>query len=363
LALDFPFQFDAEVRRNPNAEMGEEFAIPWILHGHIRRSLCKNVLLCGTGVQMNQQVIPRIMHSRGTRLKGSVGIAILSFVLALSAVPSIAASSSYSSHNTSNLKCLIQVPNGSVVINDTSVAFPDGIVHIFPADTCVGTMGMPPTINGWLEEAYNNAPGGMNSLTGQWIVGSAPSNQNDPLIYLFNSMQGKGFKGVFYIIQPVLAWGCAAYYLFRCVLGGHNWWIASWYVDANNNAYHSAPVTVSVNDQLTGAMQWQNPSSWSCGRYVNEGYAITFANTTSGGSSNLNYCGIQMSEADAAVLEVYRVDSCNQLPYAGVQVFSNIASSPSFSSWYTQTFSRTPNCNPSPSVISSSTIWLLWSSG
>jgi len=257
------------------------------------------------------------------------------------AVPAAASAT----NNSSTRTCLTEVPSGSVVLNRTAVGYPDGSVHVFPTDECLGVEGTPPTISGWLADAYNDYSSGFSKVTGQWNVDSAPSNQNDPLIYLFNAMQGDG-----YIIQPVLTWGCSAYDLLGiCLVGGHYWWAAAWSVEGSSATY-TQPIQVSQGDQITGTITWFSSSGGRiCGG--GSGYTIMIDDVTSGHASQLYLCGSdiggqKLTSANVASLEVYRVNSCNQLPAYGAETFSDITTNPSFSSWTPSTGSYTPNCAP-----------------
>jgi hypothetical protein len=238
--------------------------------------------------------------------------------------------------------CSIEVPSGSSVIAQDTVRFPDGTTHVYSPQVCDSVN--VPTINGWIESNSYTNTGGFNSISGQWNVPNGPSNTNDPLIYLFNSLQGT-YNNSPYIIQPVLTWGCA-YYFFVCTLGGHYWWIASWLVFTCGGcaSYHSSPVNANSGDLISGSVTWLSSGCNGDGT-GGSGYLINVQDVTTSGNGYLYFCtGTKSVTANSAVLEAYRINSCNQLPNQSSETFSSTSVDPSVSVWQLQKTGDSPQC-------------------
>src|SRR5882672_11332036 len=156
--------------------------------------------------------------------------------------------------------CAIQVPNGSSVQDSNTVRFPDGSVHSYSQKDC--DRSHLPTINGWIDSASTANSNGFSYITTDWNVPSAPSNTNDPLIYLFNAFTGSNggrFGNSPYIIQPITTFGCyQRNILGQCVVGGSFWWLASWEVFTCQgcSAYYSPIINISPGDHIAGSMTW-----------------------------------------------------------------------------------------------------------
>ena len=236
--------------------------------------------------------------------------------------------------------CVSAVQSGSTILNATSVRYPDGEIYRLPMNCSESTSAYPPDVNGWVENSIHYDGSGYSYLQDNWNVPASPSNNNDPLIYLFDSLEESCRCNT--IIQPVLAWGCAQYTLWWCSDGGHYWWFASWYVHSGGYV-RSSVINVNSGDYLTGQIQWYSGGG---GNGCSNGfYSITSQDNTKGQATNLSWCdSTLLPNAEPGVLEAYRLSSCNQLPNTSSITFSNLASTPSQNAWGTEIHVSSPSC-------------------
>lgn len=173
-----------------------------------------------------------------------------------------------------------------------------------------GISGTAPITNGWIANAeWTNDNGVPISYFGtSWIVPSAPSNEDNQTIFLFNGIQQTP-SGPF-ILQPVLQWGPS-------FAGGGNYWsIANWYVDGQGGvALHSDLVQVNTGDIVTGIMALTGQSGTSF-NYLSsfDGYPTT--NLTVNNIDELKWANI--------TLECYNINNCDDYPNTQFTEFDNI---------------------------------------
>ncbi len=268
--------------------------------------------------------------------------------------------------------CIIPVPNGSTVRDVHTVKFADGSTHQYSPADCA--MGQAATINGWIEYGYNyygnGGATGFTYLANQWQVPWDPANQQNNLIYLFNSLQWWDPTNPQHgwIIQPVLGWGYQNVYCPPiCTAGGHYWYLENEIVFNSflneYPAYASGAPSASAGDIIRGTISWQSYSD-ECGEPM---YTITESDSTNGASTVLNFCTDTLgTEANPGVLEAYNINSCDELPqYYGV-TFSNTVSTPSVSSignWYGAVYGGSPSCNYGASASADGgSFYLQWDS-
>ena len=132
--------------------------------------------------------------------------------------------------------------------------------------------------------------------------------------------------------------------------GDHRWTIASWNCCTNGTVTHTDPAAVSPGDEIVGEMYSL------CGAGVSDcaNWRIITQDTTNGQTTTLDNTSPQGSLrwVFGGVLEVYSVDTCNQLPpegqtqFYGVTVWDTNGNtlSPPWQGGYASS-SITPQCN------------------
>ena len=102
--------------------------------------------------------------------------------------------------------------------------------------------------DGWQTYAWwdSGASASITFFATTWTVPQAPATNSGEAEFLFNGIQNTGQD--FGILQPVLQWGGSA-------AGGGNFWsVASWYVTAGGQAFHTTLVPVDTGTDLVGGM-------------------------------------------------------------------------------------------------------------
>jgi hypothetical protein len=185
-----------------------------------------------------------------------------------------------------------------------------------------------PTIGGWLAY-FAQTVVGITWQSANFKVPTAPLHMGNNVAFFFNGLQN-GSE----LIQPVLQWNQGGY--------PNQWTIAAWYVKSGNGI---AGPTVLVNpgDTISGYMYPQRGGRWVIGMNQNGAYATGLSVFTTSAFDTLI----------GGAMEVYHVDSCEDLPSTGFEFFTSISVYRNGSP-FTPTFSllgqtgTTPNCNAAP---------------
>jgi hypothetical protein len=194
-----------------------------------------------------------------------------------------------------------------------------------------------PTIDGWLEAADWMSPSPVTSLSARWTVPQAPAQAASQTLFFFPSVEPSGMDK---IIQPVLQYGTSG------AGGGAYWAIASWYV--GEQALNSKLQKVNPGDRLSGVMTTQ-----SCSAAGACSWTITTRDLTTNKSVQLKVTRPEpYPYVNGAVLEVYGVSDCGQLPANGPSTFTGIAVGgaagalhPTWTSDLWAGATATPSCN------------------
>ena len=164
---------------------------------------------------------------------------------------------------------------------------------------------------GWWLASKGTAPAPITHLYAQWIVpANPPKTIAKELIYLFPAIQPSWTSSN--ILQSVLQWSPDP------MSTGPIWVLAGWFVDSNNNAYHSQYFATAAGHTIQGtiALVSGSTSQFTVTVYdVTAGKAATYRAAT-GISSWLAVAG--------GALEVYGIQSCAQLPGSSI-TFSGLA--------------------------------------
>ncbi len=173
-----------------------------------------------------------------------------------------------------------------------------------------GRPGPVPALgSGWIAYAYwDNVTGDtITSFRTTWKVPPEPSENDTQLIYLFNGIQNYGANVG--ILQPVLQWGASG------GGGGPYWSVASWYVLADGNAFHTPHVRVGVGDSLVGVMTLSGRSgamfSYNCEFENVAGTTLPVQNI-----AELLWCN--------ETLEAYNIADCGDYPATTYTAFRRI---------------------------------------
>jgi hypothetical protein len=190
--------------------------------------------------------------------------------------------------------------------------------------SAAGAAIVPALREGWIAWAsWTNMTGQpVSSFRTTWTVPSAPSEDADQTIFLFNGIQNSTM-----IYQPVLQWGPSG------AGGGSYWSVASWYVDGEGElAFYTDPVLVHAGDNLVGVMTLTGQSgtafSYSC-----HFEGISHTTLSIGEAEELTGC--------VEALEAYGLDQCLEYPNTVTTAFREIE---------IQTGSTHPRLSWSPSV-------------
>jgi len=154
--------------------------------------------------------------------------------------------------------------------------------------------------NGWQAWTQFAHPGNSTFTTfnGYFTVPGNPSEwHNDGVVFIFTGLQAE-----VEIIQPVIQYGAA----FNG--GGAYWGGASWYV-SDLGSYYSQEVNINAGDKIYGVMQKEGGDTWRIDTVTPQ--YNTSLTITSPDISNEPYA--------FCTLEVYTINSCNELPPSNTQ--------------------------------------------
>jgi hypothetical protein len=176
------------------------------------------------------------------------------------------------------------------------------------ADAAPGDDAAPvPTFapaNGWVEYAdwRTNATPGLFATT--WHVPDLPATDSGQTIFYFPSYEPVDGTA---IVQPVLQYGVSA------AGGGSYWAIASWWVGPNGARYSSL-LQVNPGDTIRGTI-----TASSCDGNGGCKFVIVTRDETLDNSRQLTVVeSVPYTWTQAAVLEMYNVSACNELPVSSV---------------------------------------------
>ncbi len=202
-------------------------------------------------------------------------------------------------------------PSGQIIADLGAIAERPGLQPLMPLNVFVPQEKLqvkPALGSGWIAYAYwnNNTGHPISSFATTWVVPPAPATRSGQTIFLFNGIQNSTM-----IYQPVLQWGPSA-------AGGGNYWsVASWYADGQSGqAFHTAPVPVSIGQILVGIMTLTGQSS--------QGFSYNclfqgIANTS------LPIQNVQQLTWAAETLEAYGVQHCSDYPDCELTALRNVA--------------------------------------
>ncbi len=247
----------------------------------------------------------------------------------------------------------VQVASGTASIDSKRGSMPDN-----------GLICQALTINDYIEYGYLNIGGSFTSLSAEWSVPSAPTNQNGGgngnLIAIFDAIQDNNPT----IIQPVLGWGCLAWDIFGfCHEGGGFWWMSA--VECcpgpGGSQYYTSPIQVSVGDIMWGSVT-PYPYSSGCSQSA---YTVLIEDETTYQSTSAVYCTNNATPtAFPIALEGRNINTCNDLPPNGIVNSRSISSNPAQSFWYTNiTPNLDPQCSYGTNPISNTDIKICWNGG
>jgi hypothetical protein len=169
-----------------------------------------------------------------------------------------------------------------------------------------------PGVGGWTEWTNLVLPSGASFLEVRFVVPPVPTQAGSQTIFLFPSFTGDTNPP---IIQPVLQWGSSA------AGGGPYWAIASWYLDANANAYYGKLVRVNAGDVIDGKMAGTSCKNAVCASWTITTTDVTQPTLTSTLTTKAG--GYAYTQVQGGVIEVYDVSSCGQYPGGPIQ-FSDL---------------------------------------
>ncbi|HEY2515747.1 MAG TPA: CVNH domain-containing protein [Polyangiaceae bacterium] len=167
----------------------------------------------------------------------------------------------------------------------------------------------PATYDGWVEDYSTSSIGALSFLSSTWIVPQTPSAGDvGQTIYFFNGLEG--LPQVESILQPVIAYE------------GGRWTAASWNCCASGTTFTGNTIDIHPGDVIVGTVTGTSchTSSGLCDNWV-----IETRDQTTNQSSVLNTAswGRALNWVFPAVLEVYGVSACSDLPASGELTFSN----------------------------------------
>jgi hypothetical protein len=162
--------------------------------------------------------------------------------------------------------------------------------------------------NGWLESYNTSSIGALSYLSATWVVPAAPAAANDgQTIYFFNGLEG--VPTVESILQPVLTFS------------GGQWTATSWNCCASGTTFTGNTINVSPGDVIVGSVMGSdcNASTGLC-----DSWLIQTLDQTTNEVSYLQTSswGVALNWVFPAVLEVYGVSTCSDLPASGSLTFA-----------------------------------------
>jgi hypothetical protein len=193
-----------------------------------------------------------------------------------------------------------------------------------------------PTINGWVEYADWTATETPGEFAATWHVPYVPASNVGQTIFYFPSYEPATGTA---IVQPVLQYGVSA------AGGGSYWAIASWWVGAGGAARYSSLLTVNPGDTIRGTITASNCDANGGCKFV-----IVTRDETIDNSRQLTVVEtVPYTWTQAAVLEMYGVNDCSQLPSNDVSfssfVFLDQNGSPLSATWAPEYSVPFRNCN------------------
>lgn len=215
------------------------------------------------------------------------------------------------------------------------------------ADADAASRAKEPSYTGWIESVNYNNGSNVGRLRASWKVPSAPSDAENQTVFFFPGLEQ--LPTVQSILQPVLGWNG---------FGDHTWTIASWNCCVAGTTTHTDPAPVSPGDEIVGDMY----SLCGTGVYNCSSWSIVTQDTTNGRSVTLNTAPQgALQWVFGGVLEVYGINTCNQLPpqamtqFYGVTVWDTNGNvlSPAWQGAYPSS-SLSPQCNYNLAVGSGS---------
>jgi len=163
--------------------------------------------------------------------------------------------------------------------------------------------------NGWQVFTYFNGTSDLSTLNGTWNVPDVPQTINSQTVFLFTSLVNQAWDPTNSpniqedIIQPVLQFGSSE------AGGGPYWTLASWYV--GSNALYSDLIEVQAGNTIFGAII-EDPEKKGSWNIISQNVGVRSVNLV---VDNL----LTEEEPWATVtLEVYSVDTCEELPTQSV---------------------------------------------
>ncbi len=209
----------------------------------------------------------------------------------------------------SGVVSVVHGSNGLIV-----VTYANGKVSYF--QSCSKSSGdeSTPVTNNWVETGYAELSP-ITSIQAHFIVPTAPSSNDNQIIYLFPATQNcfSNCGNYVFIIQPVLQWGNNG------AFGGPYYVLASWWVDSNGNYLYSKAINVSPNDKLVGVQK-----SSSCNSSYTCNWSITGKDVTTTTKTTLQKSALAEQTVVFMTLEVYGVVSCKDYPASGHTTFTGI---------------------------------------
>jgi hypothetical protein len=209
-------------------------------------------------------------------------------------------------------------------------------------DAAVGTLPSP-TINGWVEYADWTASETPGEFATTWHVPNVPASNVGQTIFYFPSYETATGTA---IVQPVLQYGVSA------AGGGTYWAISSWWVGAGGAARYSSLLAVNPGDTIRGTITASNCDGNGGCKLV-----IVTRDETIDNSRQLTVVEtVPYTWTQAAVLEMYGVNDCSQLPSNDVSfssfVFLDQNGSPLSATWTPEYSVLFNNCNYQVSAAS-----------
>jgi hypothetical protein len=242
-------------------------------------------------------------------------------------------------HGRIHKSCVHEVPKGARVAPNGDVFVANRKVETIPpcqhpsrpAKSAARNGQTEPTVNGWLEWDWQSAT--TNGYGFNWFNGlgtemliedySPTTPNNGQQIFIFPSLEPTNAAS---IIQPVLQWGDTS-----CGGGGKYWSMANFYVycpttDPNYpncssfTCVHDTAIAVNHGDTINAylAVDWEDPGCDSTGHNCN--WRIGWVDEDTWDANVMNVSPPDaFTKAQSAVLEVYGVSHCTDLPtqYSG----------------------------------------------
>jgi hypothetical protein len=234
-------------------------------------------------------------------------------------------------HGFFHPSCMARIEPGETVLPDGSIRTVAGETR--PVAPCtldrfdptgrpmpIGSAGQPAmravpapasAYDGWVENYSSTTTGPLSSLSATWVVPATPSAAGDgQTIFFFNGLQA--LPTTESILQPVLAFE------------NGQWSATSWNCCKSGTTYYGNSINVSPGDVIVGTM---TGSQCDASTGICQSWSIETLDQNTGESAVLQTqsWGVALNWVFAAVLEVYGVASCSDLPTSGSLAFDNQA--------------------------------------